>query len=61
LNRGSVAGLAHFKLTFPLWTVTRSGPGLRAFEARRGGVVVRAATLPELAQRIGEAEAAWPG
>jgi hypothetical protein len=42
---GAVAGLAAFKLARPLWTVTRAGTDLRAFQARRGGVVVCGATL----------------
>jgi hypothetical protein len=60
MNRGAVADLAHFKIAHALWTVCRSGPGLRGFEARKGGVVVRGATLAELAQRIAEAERNWP-
>jgi len=59
-TRGAVAELAVFKLAYPLWTVTRAGTGLREFRAARGGVVVNGKTLGELAQRIGEAEAAWP-
>jgi hypothetical protein len=60
VNRAAVADLARFKIGHPLWTVTRAGPDLRGYTARRGGVVLCAATLGELAQRIGETEAAWP-
>jgi hypothetical protein len=59
-TRGAVAELAAFKIAHPLWTVTRAGMDLRAFEARKGGVVVCGATLGELAQRITEAERNWP-
>jgi hypothetical protein len=59
-TRGEVAELAAFKIEHSLWTITRAGTDLRAFEARKGGVTVRGARLDELAQRIIEAEAAWP-
>jgi hypothetical protein len=60
MSRGAVADLARFKITHSLWSVSRAGPGLRSFEARRGGVLVQAATLPEPEQRITEAESSWP-
>jgi hypothetical protein len=59
-THSAVAELAAFKIEHPVWTVIRAGTGLRSFEASRAGVIVRGATLGELAQRIGEAEAAWP-
>ena len=60
MSRDAAADLAHFKISHSFWSVSQAGPSLRAFEARRGGGVVQATTLPELAQRISEAEAAWP-
>ena len=61
MSRGSVADLARLKVAYPLWTITRAGTDLRAFEARKGGVLVKAASLGELADRIRSAEANWPG
>ena len=53
---GAVADLARFKIDHPLWTVTRAGVDLREYEARRRGLVIRAASLSELGQRIRAAE-----
>ena len=57
----AVADLARLKIAHPLWVITRSGPGLLRFTAKRGGVMVTAASLGEMADRIRAAEDHWPG
>jgi len=61
VSRDAVAVLTAFKLAHPLWAVTRAGTSLRAFEARKGGLVIRAASLGELAKRIRVVELHPPG
>jgi hypothetical protein len=61
VSPGAVADFARFRVDHPLWTVTRSGPSLLRFTAKRGGVTVTAATLGELAGRIRAAERHPPG
>jgi hypothetical protein len=56
VSRGAVADFARFRADHPLWTITRAGMDLRAFEARKGGVLVKAASLGELADRIRAAD-----
>jgi len=56
MSRGAVADFARFRVEHPMWTVTRAGTDLRGFEARKGGVLVKAASLGELAGRIRAAE-----
>jgi hypothetical protein len=61
LSPGSVADLARLKVAHPLWEIIRAGVNLREFEARRGGLVIKAATPADLEDRIRRAENHWPG
>jgi len=61
VSRDAVADFARLRVEHPMWQVTRAGVGFREFEARKGGLVIRAASLGELAKRIRVVELHPPG